>query len=352
MRLYRRGDSGEPVRDIQGRLDALGFACGTDAPGVFAEGTWGAVVAFQTARGLSPDGIVGPDTWRGLVAAGYRLGDRMLYYRVPMMRGDDVADLQRRFNALGFDAGKVDGIFGPDTLAAVLDFQSNRNMAEDGIAGTDVVVELELIARATHKPGREVVRDHEWLANLPATVAGQRVYVDAFCRTDEEAEACWGAASALARSIQEMGGLPHVSRSADTRPPQRVRALRANRLGVDLVIAFALPINDRPAVHFFASEHSSSEAGRLLATEIGRKLGLEPVGRSIPMLKDTRSPAVVVAAGVTDETTGEAAAAGMRALFAAAAEARGEAGEPERERVRLEVLEGGADPPGQLNNRL
>ena len=45
----------------------------------------------------------------------------MLYHRIPMMRGDDVAELQARLNSLGFDTGKVDGIFGPDTLAGLLD---------------------------------------------------------------------------------------------------------------------------------------------------------------------------------------------------------------------------------------
>ena len=44
---------------------------------------------------------------------------RMLYHRVPMMRGDDVAELQRQLNALGFDAGTIDGIFGPGTRRAI-----------------------------------------------------------------------------------------------------------------------------------------------------------------------------------------------------------------------------------------
>ena len=33
------------------------------------------------------------------------MGDRFLYLRRPMLRGDDVADLQRRLSALGFDTG-------------------------------------------------------------------------------------------------------------------------------------------------------------------------------------------------------------------------------------------------------
>ena len=34
----------------------------------------------------------------------------------PNLRGEDVAELQRILARLGFDCGRVDGIFGPDTL--------------------------------------------------------------------------------------------------------------------------------------------------------------------------------------------------------------------------------------------
>ncbi len=126
MALYRIGDTGEPVRDIQDRLHALGFSIAPDADGVFGEGTLAAVTAFQESRRLPADGLVGRETWRTMVDAGYRLGDRLLYHRMPMLHGDDVADLQRSLNAIGFDAGPVDGIFGASTLDAVLDFAHQR----------------------------------------------------------------------------------------------------------------------------------------------------------------------------------------------------------------------------------
>lgn len=322
MRLYRRGDQGEPVRDIQGRLVALGYTTAPDADGDFAEGTRSAVAAFQSDRGLDVDGIVGPLTWRMLVRSGYRLGDRMLYHRVPMMRGDDVAELQRRLNSLGFDTGKVDGIFGPDTLAGLLDFQANRRMAEDGIAGEEVVADLELMARATSKHGRDLVRERQWLRGLPHHLAGQRVYVDAFCRDDEEAEAAWRAATTFSKIIQDLGATPVLSRAVDTRPPERVRAVRANRLGVDFVIAFARARDGQDGAMYFASPHSMSSAGHALARSIATTLGIEPLGRANPMLKNTRSPAVVVALRALDEKTGGAAAQGIINLFATLAEER------------------------------
>lgn len=316
MRLYRIGDDGEAVRDIQDRLAALGFATAGDAVASFSDATFAAVRGFQAKRGLWVDGIVGPDTWRALVSAGYRLGSRILYHRVPMMRGDDVAELQRQLNSLGFDAGNVDGIFGPDTLQGLLDFQSNRRLAEDGLAGADVVAELALMSRATEKHGREVVRDHQWLNSLPATIAGQRIYVDPFCRDGAEASTTWSPAVLLSTIIQDQGAVVYLSRSVDTTPTERVRAMRANRLGVDIVLSICLPRDDVSGVYYFASEHSSSSAGKALAATIGGLLGVDPSGRAIPILKNTRSPAVVVALPALNESATTVIAQGLMDLFA------------------------------------
>jgi N-acetylmuramoyl-L-alanine amidase len=316
VRLYRSGDEGEPVRDIQDRLRALGFTTEPDSRGRYGQGTESAVRSFQQARSLGVDGIVGTDTWRALVAAGYRLGQRPLYHRIPMMRGDDVADLQRRLNALGFDARKVDGIFGPDTLRAVLEFQANRRMGEDGIVSHDFAAELDLMSRATDKPGREVVRDHVWLENLPPTVAGLRIYVDAYCRDENEAAGTWHAALTLTRIIQDLGGIPVLSRSADTTPTERVRALRANRLGVDIIISLCLPHDGDPAVYYFASAHSRSDAGSALARSVGGRLGLPIEGRAVPMLKNTQSPAILVAAEPMDDRAAGKVAQGLIDLLA------------------------------------
>lgn len=63
--------------------------------------------------------------------------------------GTDVADLQKRLNALGYDCGTVDGDFGTKTEAAVKRMQSDRKIAVDGIFGVDsffALVDLERVA--------------------------------------------------------------------------------------------------------------------------------------------------------------------------------------------------------------
>ena len=318
MRLYGIGDQGTPVRDIQDRLAALGFEPGHDERAVFAEGTLEAVKAFQKAKGLDVDGIVGPNTWRSLYEAGYRLGDRILFLRRPMMRGEDVAELQSRLNSLGFDSGKVDGIFGPETESAVIDFQNNRHLAEDGKAGPEVVTEVRLVTRGEMKAGRQAIREREWLRLLPETVAGARIFLDADCRDTEESLAAWTAASAAALAIQEAGGLPMMSRSNDIQLPERVRARRANRMGSDLIVVFRLNREGEDCVFYFASEHTSSRAGEVLANAIATAVDGRVEGRASAMLKETRAPAAVVALRSLDEKTGRAVADGLNRFFAEA----------------------------------
>ena len=309
--FYRHGDSGEPVRDIQDRLSALGYDLAGDPPATFGDGTRSAIVAFQEARNLAPDGLVGRETWRTIVDAGHALGDRLLYYRLPMLHGDDVARLQRNLNALGFDAGREDTIFGPDTLAALLDFQQNRHMAEDGVAGPQILKELRLMVRATQKPGRQEVRERVWLSTLPPTMVGQRIYVDPFCRDDHEAAVAWDAATAATEALRELGAAPMLSRSADTMPHERMRAARANEMAVDIILAFALPRTDDPGVFYFASALSKSEAGEALARWVASRLGLGAIGRTMPILRETRAVALVVATPHLDATTGRGVARGL-----------------------------------------
>ena len=50
-------------------------------------------------------------------------------------RGSDVIRLQTALNALGYDCGTADGIFGAKTEAAVRNFQRDHSLTVDGVAG-------------------------------------------------------------------------------------------------------------------------------------------------------------------------------------------------------------------------
>ncbi|HEX2849586.1 MAG TPA: peptidoglycan-binding domain-containing protein, partial [Acidimicrobiales bacterium] len=96
------------------------------------------------------------------------MGDRPLYLTSPMLRGDDVAELQRRLNALGFDAGRVDGIFGPRCEQALLDFQRNAGLVTDSICGPATIGELQRISHLCDGPASfATLREREQLRRGP-----------------------------------------------------------------------------------------------------------------------------------------------------------------------------------------
>lgn len=64
--VLKKKAKGDAVRALQGVLNAHGFDCG-EVDGSFGAKTDAAVRAFQKARGLAVDGIVGEDTWTALL---------------------------------------------------------------------------------------------------------------------------------------------------------------------------------------------------------------------------------------------------------------------------------------------
>ena len=62
---YMRGDD---VKALQSALNSLGFSCGT-VDGIFGNKTKAGVIAFQTAKEIAVDGIIGPETRTTLMKA-------------------------------------------------------------------------------------------------------------------------------------------------------------------------------------------------------------------------------------------------------------------------------------------
>lgn len=64
-RVVQFGDSGSDVETLQSELNRLGYNAGV-VDGTFGATTESAVIAFQQANGLTPDGVVGTATWSAL----------------------------------------------------------------------------------------------------------------------------------------------------------------------------------------------------------------------------------------------------------------------------------------------
>jgi N-acetylmuramoyl-L-alanine amidase len=309
------GDQGDAVRDVQHRLTELGHRIdGAELEGVFGPSTQDAVRAFQLARRLPADGMIGPDTWGQLVEAGYRLGDRTLYLRSPAFRGDDVRELQRMLNALGFDVGKEDGIHGGGTAEAVMEFQRNVADRVDGIVGLDTVRTLERMRPSLGGPSLAMVREEEAVRSMAASLAGSTIAVDAGHGPHEpgelgtsgtrEADIALALAAELAGALERRGAIPVLLRPPGEEPTPSERAQAANALGAALCISIHLAAGD-PAERgatcaYWGTATTHSPAGRRLAELIQAELagasladrGIHPL--TISLLRETRMPAVQV----------------------------------------------------------
>lgn len=60
---------------------------------------------------------------------------RTLKITIPLMRGDDIAELQAAIARRGYETGAIDGIYGKKTRLAVKLFQTDSGLKSDGIVG-------------------------------------------------------------------------------------------------------------------------------------------------------------------------------------------------------------------------
>src|SRR5262249_9976464 len=89
-----------------------------------------AVKAFQQARGITADGIVGKVTWINIDEADHT---------EPVLNvgstGLPVRRAQKRMSLVGYNVGGVDGRYGTATEGAVKKVQGQRGLAVDGVVG-------------------------------------------------------------------------------------------------------------------------------------------------------------------------------------------------------------------------
>lgn len=101
----------------------------------------------------------------------YELGDRTLRNTSPDMKGSDVTELQTALNALGFDCGKVDGVFGNNTEKGVRAFQAAAGIEVDGKFGPISYKALKAMQEAETQPTAT------FLVTIPGVDAATATYL-------------------------------------------------------------------------------------------------------------------------------------------------------------------------------
>ena len=254
---YRLGDHGPAVAQIRDHLALLGLLPsepaerrGEEWDAAFDESVDAAVRTFQQQRGLIADGIVGTSTWRRLDGARWTLGDRVLRYGARhMQHGDDVAALQKRLHDLGFDCGRIDGIFGPDTERGLQELQRNLGLPADGLCGPVTFRALDRLSRTVVGGEPHRIREAERLHHRGPGLAGKVIVIDpghggadrGVCANGlVEADVVADLASRIEGRLGAMGVTAFLTRGTQLDGPtasEIERAVFANEVDADLVIS-------------------------------------------------------------------------------------------------------------------
>lgn len=336
---WRRGDRGPEVAAIRATLAGMGLLHDIESVGVTEPETGSvlartdavfdadlevAVLAFQQARGLIADGIVGSSTQAALRDASHVLGTRDLSYIVSKpLAGDDVAQLQRRLGELGFYSGIVDGAFAALTHSAVSEFQRDCGLADDGVVGADTLGTLGRFSTLFKGGDVTSLVERERARTSGPLLAGKRIVldpgpggsenpirIDTPSGTITDAELLWDITRRLSERMNQAGVEVFLSRPEAMIPTDPERAEIANAFNADLMISLRLdrhpnPVGNGVASFYFGNSlGSESVLGEALSGFIQREIisrtqqrDCRTHGRSWPLLRMTRMPSVQVVLG-------------------------------------------------------
>jgi N-acetylmuramoyl-L-alanine amidase len=325
MQILRRGASGGAVAEVRRMLASLGLLDDTHGSDGYDDAVELAVRYFQQRRGLSVDGRVGPETFSALVAATWRLGDRVLAHEPAQpLVGDDVAALQQQLLELGYDVNRADGIFGPTTAGALRSFQRDYGLVPDGICGPATLHALRQLGRRVVGGNPQLLRELVAVAASGPNLLGKCVVLDPGHGGDDpgivhgdvsEAALVWDLATRLEGRLSALGVRTWPTCGAYNGRTDKERAEFANEVGADLVLSlhidgFASPHPNGLATYYYGTLGSHSTIGERLADLVRREIvartGLvdgRTHGKSWSLLRLTRMPTVRVELGYLTSPT-------------------------------------------------
>jgi N-acetylmuramoyl-L-alanine amidase len=324
MQILRVGDRGPAVADVQVALRIVGLLPPVTGPAdvdstlegaEFDEATELAVRHFQQVRGLSVDGRVGEETYRALNEARWSLGDRLLRYDPErLIRGDDVISLQERVHELGYDAGPVDGVFGPETEVGLRAFQRDYGLTADGTCGPATLRALRQLGRKVTGGRPQLLRQSASLVDSGPHLIGRRIVVDPGHGAEEtgytegettEADLVFDLASRIEGRLAAAGATVYLTRGRHQNPSPAERTAFANDARADLFIALHLDAHSSEHARGVASYYygtgsgASSTVGEQFAglarREVIARTGMLDLGshaKTWDLLRMTRMPAV------------------------------------------------------------
>jgi N-acetylmuramoyl-L-alanine amidase len=213
--------------------------------------------SFQQARGLSVTGIVDEVTARALEEAQWKLGDRSLNLQEPpLMHGDDVAALQSRLTEMGFDCGRVDGIYGPRTESAVKDFQKSVGATVDGKCGPATIIALIRLTKIVSGGAPSILRESANQKNRGPALANKTIVLN----PDGDDPLVYDVAVRTEGRLLALGASVFLTRGEKNNPSENERIAFTNNSNADLMISLHEDSYKNENAHGAATYFYGSEA--------------------------------------------------------------------------------------------
>ena len=213
--------------------------------------------SFQQARGLSVTGLVDEVTARALEEAQWKLGDRSLNLQEPpLMHGDDVAALQSRLTEMGFDCGRVDGIYGPRTELAVKDFQKSVGATVDGKCGPATIIALIRLTKIVSGGAPSILRESANQKNRGPALANKTIVLN----PDGDDPLVYDVAVRTEGRLLALGASVFLTRGEKNNPSESERIAFTNNSNADLMISLHEDSYKNENAHGAATYFYGSEA--------------------------------------------------------------------------------------------
>ena len=289
------GEEGPLIEELHRMLKNAGFPVNNNAS-IFSSETELSIRLFQESRRIETSGICDQRTWDALLESGYQLGDRLLYFGHPMLRGEDVSELQRAMGSLGFNPGKVDGIFGPDTQNAVELFQRNSGLIVDSIFGPNCLIALKKLGNRNEQQSVAILQERERI--ISKTQNGGIPHI---------ALGDLGGFSAVLSESAKILREAHINADLIQHYDISEHAKYSNKRGVDLYIGLYPVQKKEKSISYYAAKGFESPGGVSFTQFLSKELSplfsetIDIHGRSEQVLRETKMPAVVLRIGPTKD---------------------------------------------------
>jgi len=298
------GGSGDLVLQVTNYLTRLNLL--SQESTLFDSHVEAAIKEFQQSRGLTVTGVVDAVTLRALDEARWKLGDRVLSLTTPAMRGDDIASLQSQLSEMGFNCGRVDGIYGSGTERAVMEFQKSVGAKVDGTCGPATIMSMLRLKKIVSGGAPLQLRDAIVRAEKGPALSGKVIVID-----PSDAPEIFDLAGRLEGRLIALGVNVFLTRTLASNPTDIERVEIANAASADLVISLHQDSYPNEKAHGIATYYYGSDShgihsivGERFANLVQREicartdlLNCRTHAKTWDLLRLTKSPAVRIELG-------------------------------------------------------